>query len=51
MRVNGAILAPAHRGVTHVRGTDCVHLDIGRVIVRMIRHRGTVVVSCYAATV
>ena len=30
------ILALAHRGVTHVRGKDCVHPDIGLVIVRMI---------------
>ena len=30
------ILASAHRGVTHVRGKDCVHPDIGLVIVRMI---------------
>ena len=30
------ILALAHRGVIHVRGKDCVHPDIGRVIVRMI---------------
>ena len=30
------ILAPAHRGVIHVRGKDCVHPDIGLVIVRMI---------------
>jgi len=27
------ILALAHRGVTHVRGKDCVHPDIGLVIV------------------
>ena len=36
--------AQAHRGVTHVRGKDCVHPDIGLVIVRMIsfpaRERG-----------
>ena len=25
------ILATAHRGVTHVRGKDCVHPDIGLV--------------------
>jgi hypothetical protein len=30
------ILALAHRGVIHVRGKDCVHPDIGLVIVRMI---------------
>jgi hypothetical protein len=30
------ILALAHRGVTHVRGKDCVLPDIGFVIVRMI---------------
>jgi hypothetical protein len=30
------ILALAYRGVTHVRGKDCVHPDIGRVVVRMI---------------
>ncbi len=30
------ILPPAHRGVIHVRGKDCVHPDIGLVIVRMI---------------
>jgi hypothetical protein len=30
------MLALAHWGVTHVRGKDCVHPDIGRVIVRMI---------------
>src|SRR5262245_28011892 len=30
------ILALAHRGVTHVRGKDCVHPDIGLVVVRMI---------------
>jgi hypothetical protein len=30
------ILALAHRGVNHVRGKDCVHPDIGLVIVRMI---------------
>jgi hypothetical protein len=30
------ILAMAHRGVIHVRGKDCVHPDIGLVIVRMI---------------
>src|SRR5437773_53051 len=24
------MLAPAHRGVIHVRGKDCVHPDIGR---------------------
>ncbi len=23
-----------HRGVTHVRGKDCVHADIGRVVVK-----------------
>jgi hypothetical protein len=28
------ILALAHRGVTHVRGKDCVHPDIGRVVVK-----------------
>jgi hypothetical protein len=28
------ILAPAHRGVTHVRGKDCVHPDIGLVVVQ-----------------
>ena len=27
---------PAHRGVTHVRGKDCVHPDIDLVVVRMI---------------
>jgi len=30
------ILALAYRGVIHVRGKDCVHPDIGLVIVRMI---------------
>src|SRR5262245_50173531 len=30
----GGILAPAHRGVTHVRGKDCVHPDIGLVVVQ-----------------
>jgi hypothetical protein len=31
------ILALAHRGVIHVRGKDCVHPDMGLVIVvRMI---------------
>jgi hypothetical protein len=30
------ILALAHRGVTHVRGKDCVHPDIGLVVFRMI---------------
>ena len=36
-RMDGrGILALAHRGVTHVRGKDCVHPDIGLVIVRMI---------------
>jgi hypothetical protein len=30
------ILALAYRGVIHVRGKDCVHSDIGLVIVRMI---------------
>jgi hypothetical protein len=33
---SGGILALAHRGATHVRGKDCVHPDIGLVIVRMI---------------
>jgi len=28
------ILALAHRGVTHVRGKDCVHPDIGLVVVQ-----------------
>jgi len=33
--LNGrGILALAHRGVTHVRGKDCVHPDIGRVVVK-----------------
>ena len=32
----GGILALAHRGVAHVRGKDCVHPDIGFVIVTMI---------------
>jgi hypothetical protein len=32
----GGILALAYRGVIHVRGKDCVHPDIGLVIVRMI---------------
>jgi hypothetical protein len=30
------ILVLAYRGVIHVRGKDCVHPDIGLVIVRMI---------------
>jgi ankyrin repeat protein len=30
----GGILTLAHRGVTHVRGKDCVHPDIGLVIVQ-----------------
>ena len=30
------ILPLAHRGVTHVRGKDCVHPDIGLVHVTMI---------------
>jgi hypothetical protein len=33
---HGGILRLAHRGVTHVRGKDCVHPDIRFVIVRMI---------------
>jgi hypothetical protein len=32
----GAVLALAHRGVTHVRGKDCVNPDIGLAIVTMI---------------
>ena len=28
------ILTLARRGVTHVRGKDCVHPDIGRVVVK-----------------
>jgi hypothetical protein len=34
--MDSAILAPAHRGVTHVRGKDCVHPDIGRAVVEMM---------------
>jgi hypothetical protein len=34
--IRRGILAMAHRGVTHVRGKDCVHPDIGLVIARMI---------------
>jgi len=36
LRRGRGILALAHRGVTHVRGKDCVHPDISLVIVRMI---------------
>jgi hypothetical protein len=32
----GILAALANRGVIHVRGKDCVHPDIGLVIVRMI---------------